>query len=207
MVYTSIRALVSHAAAVARRAHSTRGFSLIELLVVTGILVVITSIILASNASFGGTVILRSLAYDMGLSIREAQTYGISVRQTTTGTFGAGYGVHLQTSSPTTYVFFADLDDNGFWEGANEVVDEYMLNRNYRVSDLCVTPAGGGSETCDITQVDIVFKRPEPDAHIRAERTTGPILENNQRARIVLASPRGDETSVIVEVTGQISVQ
>ena len=200
--------MVSRAALVVRTCRQTSaGFSLIELLVVTGILVVITSIVLASNAAFGGTVILRSLAYDMGLSIREAQTYGISVRQTTTGTFGAGYGMHLQTSSPTTYVFFADLDDNGYWEGSSEVVDEYTLNQGYQVSDLCVIPSGGGSETCDIAQLDILFKRPEPDAHIRAERTTGPILEDNQRARIVITSPRGDEASIVIEVTGQISVQ
>ena len=37
---------------------TARGFTLIELMVVTGILVVITSLILANNTRFGGAVLL-----------------------------------------------------------------------------------------------------------------------------------------------------
>src|SRR3989344_4615422 len=51
-----------------------RGFTLVELMVVTGILVVITSLILANNTRFGGAVLLENLAYDIALSMRKAQT-------------------------------------------------------------------------------------------------------------------------------------
>src|SRR3989338_10641247 len=93
------------------RSKSDKGFTLMELLVVMGIIVIISSLILASNTRFGGRVILQNLAYDIALSIRQAQVYGISVRQFG-GTF-SGYGMHFVLSGPgvntTTYVLFADI--------------------------------------------------------------------------------------------------
>src|SRR3989344_9303934 len=57
-------------------ATTERGFTLIELLVVTGILVLISGLVLANNTRFGGAILLKNLAYDVGLSIREVQVYG-----------------------------------------------------------------------------------------------------------------------------------
>lgn len=183
----------------------TRGFSLIELIVVTGVLTVITSLILANNAKFGGAITLRNLAYDIALSVRESQTYGISVRKfgTGAGQFGAGYGMHFRTSSPASYLLYADaVNANGLYDGAGELVESVTISRGFVISDLCFTSAGGSSETCGAQKIDIIFKRPEPDAQIRVNDSS--VL--NQRARIVVASPRGDQASIIIEATGQISV-
>ena len=49
-----------------------RGFTLIELIVVTGIIVVVSTLVLSSNARFGGAILLENLAYDVGLSVRKA---------------------------------------------------------------------------------------------------------------------------------------
>lgn len=181
-----------------------RGFTLIELLVVTGILVVISGIMLANNAAFGGVITLRNLAYDMALSVREAQTYGISVRRFGDDNFSAGYGMHFRRSSPTSYILFADAEiENGRYDGAGELVESLVISRGFFISDLCVTPAGAGEETCDVQKIDIRFTRPEPDAEIRYNDGSAV----NQRTRIVLQSPRGDQASVLIEATGQISVQ
>ncbi len=193
--------------AIRRSPHAvvTRGFSLIELIVVTGVLTVVTSLILANNAKFGGAITLRNLAYDIALSVREAQTYGISVRKfgSGSGQFGAGYGMHFRTSSPTSYLLYADaVNQNGLYDGSGELVESVAISRGFEIADLCYTSAGGSAETCGVQKIDIVFERPEPDAHIRVN--DGAIL--NQRARIVVTSPRGDEASIIVEATGQISV-
>ncbi len=182
-----------------------RGFTLIELIVVTGIMVLITSIMLANNAKFGGVVTLRNLAYDIALSIREAQTYGISVRKfgTGAGEFGAGYGLDFRTSANTSYLLFADtVGNNGLYDEASELVQAYNIGRGFRITDICGTATGSGAETCGLGRLTVVFVRPEPDARIRMNG--GSSLY--QRARVIITSPQGDTASILVEATGQISI-
>ena len=57
-----------------------RGFTLIEMMVSVGIFALITTLIMVSGRSFGGSVLLTNLAYDVALSVRRAQTFGINVR-------------------------------------------------------------------------------------------------------------------------------
>lgn len=185
------------------------GFTLVELLVVTGILVIISSIMLANNAAFGGIITLRNLTYDIAISVREAQIYGISVRRFGTDEFEAGYGVHFRSSSPTSYILFADAGhngsgaDDGLYSGESEQVEVFTIGRNYQIDDLCVTTPGAAEMTCGLQKLDVVFIRPEPDAHIRYNDNS----TLNQRARIDVRSPRGDVASIFIEATGQISVQ
>lgn len=187
-------------------------------------MVVITSIVLVSNSKFGGIVQLQNLAYDVALSIRQAQVYGISVaRFKGTGTFDAGFGVHFDMSSDNdkTYTLFADATVNGLYDcptssvsfqvsEACEWVQTTTMTGGNRITDLCVTPPGV-SENCDgVEKVDVVFVRPEPDAWISTDGIScTPQQQGSCQAgmRIVLTSPRGDEMSVVVDANGQISVK
>jgi hypothetical protein len=167
-------------------------------------MVVISGVMLSSNARFGGAITLRNLAYDVALSVREAQIYGISVRRFGVNDFTSGYGVHFRSASPSSYILFADaINSNGLYDGSGELVESLSIGRGFSISNLCVTIGIASTETCGISKIDILFKRPEPDAHIRYNDGTS----LNQRARIELRSPRGDIASVLVEATGQISVQ
>lgn len=212
-----------------------RGFTLIELLAVTAIITLISAVILVDNNRFGGTVLLENLAYQVGLSIRQAQVYGIAVARFGTGenAFSNGYGMHFDLSNPNTYVLFADaVTENGIWDCPTpgspltcETVpaQTITIQRGYSIYDLCITPGAGQSEICNrasdsesvgsITRIDILFKRPEPDAYISyngtATFTGNDVIPNalNESARIVLASPRGDIKSVVVDNTGQIYIK
>lgn len=180
-----------------------RGFTLMELLVVLGIFIVVTSVLLAGNNRYGGEFTLQSLAYDVALSMRQAQIYGISVRQFGSGNFSGRYGVHVdQATSRTSYQVFADADQNNFYTNASELVSNSDIGRGFYISDLCVTPQGG-AEVCSKSRLDVIFQRPEPDAYIRADG----LATTYERGRIVLSSPRGDLRSVIIELSGGISVQ
>jgi len=173
---------------------------------VTGVIVILSTILLANHNKFGGAITLRNIAYDIALSMREAQTYGISVRKfgEGAGSFGAGYGVHFESTSPTTYLIFGDaVNANGLYE-AGESVQLLTMLGGYHLNDLRVTPTGGGAEITGLDKLDVLFQRPDPDAYIRANDLTGTLY---QRACIIIESPRGDVLSVIVELTGQISVQ
>ena len=173
------------------------------MLVVTAIIMILTTVLLVSNNSYGGTVILKSLAYDVALSLREAQTYGISVRQSGAGSYSSGYGVEVRAASPSDYLLYVDNDSNGYYTDMTELVTRYKLNSGYTIADICYTPAGSTSETCGATILDITFVRPEPDAFIRVNNQSAV----NQNARIKLTSPNGAIVSVLIEATGQISVQ
>src|SRR3989338_11200043 len=155
------------------------GFTLIELVVVMGIIVVVSAVTLANNTRFGGSVLLQNLAYDIALSIRQAQVYGISVRNYSAGNFSAGYGMHFDIVSPTSYVLFADaVDANGRYDGTmacpqsggsgREFILCNSIGRGYRIDGLC-SPAGAVPLSCTrVDQLDVVFRRPEPDARITA---------------------------------------
>jgi len=183
-------------------------------MVVTGILVVITSLILANNTRFGGAVLLENLAYDIALSVRKVQVYGIAVRRFGSDDFSAGYGINFTLATPTIYILFADIyppgAGNGIYEpNKSELLESISIQGGYKIVDLCTTPSNNPSETCGLTSLDILFKRPEPNAFISKNGNSGITRPSalQEKARIVLESPRGNQTSVIVELAGQIAVE
>ncbi len=193
------------------------GFTLIELLVVVGIIVVVTAIVLANNNQYGGQVQLQNLAYDVALSVRQAQVYGISVARFGSGataSFSNGYGMHFDMSSPTTYTLFADaVAKNGLYD-SGELVSASNIGRGYAISLLC-SPAGTDAKCTggtSVSKLDILFVRPEPDALITscgASCVSSCFLNPAvcaASARITLQSPRGDTMSVSVQANGQIAV-
>lgn len=192
-----------------------RGFTLIELLLVIGILAMVMGVMVNNHSRFGGKVLLRTLAYDTALTIRQAQTYGISVRQSTTTSnqeFLAGYGVNFETVTPTSFRMYADTFSDGgvFTLGSDTVIQTYNIGRGYIVSDLCVTngplssPTASDYDCATPNRIDILFRRPEPDAEIRVNQVSGTLYP---KAKIELRSPRGDIQNIIIEVSGQMSVQ
>ena len=192
-----------------------RGFSLVELLVICAILVVISGTILVSDTRFGGAMLLENLAYDMALSVRESQVFGVSVQRFSTNTYSAGYGMHFDMTSPTTYLLFADvITANGMYDcptpGSSncELYSSTAISRGFTISDICVTP-NNGTEVCGHNRVDVFFQRPEPDAFLSVDGVSCPLQSAScqQRARIQVKSPRGDFSSVIIDNNGQIFVQ
>jgi len=207
-----------------------RGFTLIELMVTVSIMTLITAVTLVNHSKFGGKVLLRSTAYEMALVVREAQTYGISVRkigfasggsQTVLGgsidaDFNVPYGVHFDVRDKTHYITFADtyLYNGILMKGSDalrntslEDVTNHTIGKGYKINKLYVTDNSGArlsSESCPGTPVlDITFTRPEPDAMMKFCGVDSNLYRS---AEIELVSPRGDLMKVLVEVSGQISV-
>lgn len=191
--------------------HHARGFTLIELLVVTAILVIVSGMVLANHSRFGGKILLQNLAYDMALSVRQAQVYGISVRRTSAGTFGAGYGAHFSTATQverTSYILFADSIAVDGMLTSGETVQTYSIDRGFKVSKLCA-PAGVSAASCtSVTTLDVLYKRPEPDAWISANGNSCVSVQANciESARVVLSAPSGDTVDFIVDLNGQVAV-
>ncbi len=193
--------------------HAERGFSLVEMLVVTAIFIIISSLTLASHSRFGGQIVLENMAYDVALSLRHAQLYGIAVRRFGSSEFNVGYGMYF--AAPTTYQLFADsLEGNGMYDCPDpqnattcELVESTSIVGGHRITDLCTRSTGSTVYVCGKSRLDIFFKRPEPDAYIRA--STGGIGDGvvYEAAQVIITSPRDQARAVTVEHTGQISVQ
>lgn len=196
-----------------RSRSGSRGFTLIELLAVISIMTVLTTIFLIRQKTFNSATLLRSLAYSVGLSVRQAQVYGTSVRDSSgTGTFAAkGYGIYFTSATPNTYILFADKNNDGAYN-AGEDVQAFTINQGYSISKFCAT-AGGVAQCTDsgtpLTQMTVVFRRPNPDSCFATNI--------NPNACAIGASPvyssgyvqlrSGTDTrSVTITLTGQISV-
>lgn len=202
------------------------GFSIIELLVSITIIVIVSGVVLVSHSRFGGSVLLTNLAYDVALSIRQAQVYGLAVREFDpsgpSATFETSYGVWFNKDNPTTYVLFADYDGDSLYNGTAactagdlECVTRFTIGRGNTIAQFCgivstlplLVQQCSGSGPGTIQYLNIIFDRPNPDAIVLSDLLPVPSEGGyDGGARIVLRSPQGLQKTVLVGVTGQISV-
>lgn len=187
-----------------------KGFSLIELIVVVAIITLLTSATLFSHSRFSGGVTLESLAYEIALTVRQAQFFGINVRNVG-GVFDAGYGVYFDKNNPTSFILFADTNDDRFYSGPSEIIEVYTITRGNQIKYLCVDSECVNPEVSIVEGLQITFVRPEPDAVIKTTNTTlcgaGTSLECGL-AEIHIGSPKENTPDKIISVgvTGFISV-
>lgn len=181
---------------------------MIELVVSTGIMLMITMVVLVNHAAFGGNVLIGALAYDVGLSVRQAQVFGLSVREfgVGSGTFNIGYGVHFDIDNASSYEIFADVNKSKTFDVGDGTEEVFLIGQGFSVARICGTTVAS-IERCSnvdsISTLDITFIRPDPDAIIRIDGDAATVY---QSARIVVQSPQGKEREVTVESTGQISI-
>ncbi len=212
-----------------------RGFTIIELLVVTAIFALMTSLVLANYPRFNAQIILENTAYEVALEVRQAQSFGLGVRETAVAADEfPGYGVYIPdiTSENTRVFLYADGDGNKLYSdgtgcvpGTGECVEALLL-RNYFIYAVCGNwrsdhPSEASFRTtsdvdpyvatghCDIDTLDINFTRPNPDALLQgyASGIPGHPLSGYSDVEIVVATSDGNVRTVVVWSTGQIAVE
>jgi len=180
-----------------------KAFTLVELLVSIAIFTTITTIAVVNNSQFNSSVLLTNLAYEIGLSIRQAQVYGITVKQSSTNTakFDSGYGIHFDlTADNKSYKLFEDYKAPGGsvdrTYGSGDIdIEIFRIQKGNYISGIYL-------DSVSQTNVDITFIRPNPEASIKYSGSA--ILYG--KAEICVKSPQGPARMVTVESTGQISV-
>lgn len=194
-----------------------RGFTLIEMVVTIGIFVIITTLLLANQKKFSTNIEVTNLAYDVALSVRQAQTYGLAVKNSGIGVsnFKSAYGIHFDTATPNTYIVFFDRDiaacgsntaneydadmDND--PNCKETSQIYTIKNGFSISDMC------NDADCSIVgnkAMDIVFIRPNPEAHMKMY---GAVNATPSDARIKIQSEAGKVKMIRILKSGQISVE
>ncbi|HEY6018494.1 MAG TPA: prepilin-type N-terminal cleavage/methylation domain-containing protein [Candidatus Paceibacterota bacterium] len=201
-----------------RSSFNNRGFTLIELLVVVAVISIITAFLLFNQNKFNSSTLMRSLAYSVALSIRQAQLYGVSVRgfgSATSPSFAPGYGVYFDNAN--TFTLFADTNGDGAYtagEGLTGVGGVLVsIGRGYSIGRFCAIsssgvqdcyPSANGGGT--ISNMTIYFKRPNPDAAFSATCGSGCSTPYTSAYIQVKSAGNSDTRSIKITSTGQITV-
>lgn len=189
-----------------------KGFTLIELMVSIAIFAFMTALVVARYGTFNQGILLTNLAYDVALTLRTAQSYGLNVKSAPTASanyssnFNYPYGVHFDSgnSNNTKIIFFADTNIDSTYD-AGEEISTYTIRRGSHVEKLCIDNGHGndGKLQCNnVSTLDVIFKRPDPDAIITKNDDNTKLIY----AEINLKSSDGGTKKVIVRQTGQIAV-
>lgn len=214
----------------------TTGFTLVELMVVVGIFAFMSALILANYPRFNAQIILENTAHEVALEVRQAQSFGLGVRESSRGSAEyPAYGVYIPeidgASENKMHVYlYADIDDNQRYEGgscvpgAGECVEVLTLRNHYiaalcgdikttfsstepfRTRDEVISFSAAHPSACDKDSIDILFTRPNPDAALRSFINGGSETEHND-IEIIVSTSQGDVRTVIVWSTGQITVE
>jgi|SRR5581483_11970736 len=195
----------------------TKGFTLVEVIISVAIASVIMSVVLWNYSAFNDQLALSSAAQEIAIAIRQAQTYGISARETGAGqgNFDSDYGVYLSLKEPNAYSIFVDTNANKVYDPGQgcgsgvqntECVEKSMLRNGVVISAIC--DESGSCPPSSASQLDVTFLRPNPDATIDFADDSGFIVSGPSRAgTVVLTSPMGRTIRVEVDNTGEIVIK
>lgn len=175
------------------------GFTLFELIVVISIFILVSTMILANYPKFSQRMQLNRVAQEVALSLREAQTNALAVREAEiqTDTF-PGYGAHFELGKQ--YKLFADLDQDTIYDStpSDEATEVFTINTFPSIVSLCAP-----INDCSKTALDIVYERPDPLITIRDQ--AGITFTN---AKVIVGTSDGtDSKNIIIWVTGQVTIE
>lgn len=188
------------------------GFSLVELIVVIGIFSVISGITVFNYGKFQSSLVITNLAYQAALAVRQAQVYGISVKQTKTNSFDVPYGVWFGENSKDFYLF-ADTNVGGGTKNKFDIntfdskEELISLTGSNNIHKFCIHQGTWRCSTGNASaRMSIMFKRPNPSALIYDFGGLGDSTLADQ-AEIQFKSAQGDKIArLTITSTGQISV-
>jgi prepilin-type N-terminal cleavage/methylation domain-containing protein len=192
-----------------------RGYTMIELLVTITIIGLIAAIVLSNYPRMSEQLSVSRTAQEVALSLREAKTYALAVRQfCPVGgglcTYQIGYGAHFDLATPADYLVFAaaSAQSGGYvktYYGPDWDIDKFNIKAGTIISKIC-----GGIKTappgdCNFDKVDIVYSRPDPSVNITGFYSGGTTALVD--VGLVIKTPGGQERTVVVWNTGQITVE
>lgn len=188
-------------------AKAKNGFTLIELIISVGIMVMVTTVILANYATFNKRIKLEGASQEIVSIVREAQSYGVGNKLD----FSSGsvaYGVNFDINSPGRVIVFSDNDDGGSYT-VGEEVETFNIQSSDRIKQICINQktifpppcSGAGS----VNVIDVIYKR----SNIYADIKSVPAQPFISDAEIMFrsAGETANGVKVIIWKSGQVSVE
>jgi len=184
------------------------GFSMVELLVSIGIVVLVLSIVVTRQQAFNSAVLLRSQVYDIALAMREVQLGAISAVSDGGGEFRAVQGIQFDISADSqSYRLFRDtVVNNRYYDVGEDIGFAGSLDPRFEVRSIEPSSVGNA--------LAIVFERPNFDALFITNSSGNASAISNEPVVTITVGLR-DSTGVVcgqdvrqiqVRATGQIAV-
>lgn len=178
------------------------GFSLVELIVTVGIIVLVSSLVLAKYPDFSEKQSLDRASRTIALSIRDVQIRAMSSREF--ANIFPAYGVHFESGVNDKFIIFADYNPENQKYDDGEAVEEKKIITSARIADLRADQKSGSNPQERLSDIDIIFKRPDPLIFLRANNG---VLQNFSDLEVILRQPGGKEKTVGVWLSGQVFIE
>lgn len=189
------------------------GFTIVELIVSIAIMAIVSGVIFWNGRKFNDRIEVNSAAEEVSLTIRQAQNYGSSVRESASGsgTFTYGYGITFNTTytNPTYLIVFVDQNGDKKYNSSptDESVDKIYLRNGVSIQNICLWN-GSTCVSANLQSIQATFIRPNLDATIKGYNSSGNEVGGPwTEGRVTLQSRQGATKVVIINNTGQVSVQ
>lgn len=144
-----------------------KGFTLVELIVVTGIILLFSVIILPNFNAGEKNMALERSAVKLVQNLSRAREMAMS---------GGAYGIKLETNSPD-YILFADLNNNQILD-SGEAVETFSMENGIKISALS-----------PVSPLIVTFTPPDPTTNINS--TTTITLTNNSQIKNIKINKTG----------------
>jgi hypothetical protein len=172
-----------------------------------GIIGLLTAVVVAQYRDFDSTTVLKNLAYEVALSVREAQVLTISTSNLG-GSGGAlqtegqnSYGIAF-TENNGTYAIFNDLDENNLYDAGSELVKLVSITQGATITSLAEKRVNDPDEH-PITDATITFDRPHLDTTFETSSGSNNVVE----VIVTVTSNRGGDRAVHIARSGRITVE
>jgi prepilin-type N-terminal cleavage/methylation domain-containing protein len=209
----------------------SRGFTLIEMVVVLGIIGVISTVILTGQSAYNQSLVLSDTTYSLAFSIRQAQVFGISSRSFG-GVNNVGYGLYFDSTTPKQYIVYADSSriaipqasgcpvgtlgtpdykaGNCRYDASRDnIINTSLFTRGFTISKFCMVRSGTkycSTDPAPLQKLDIVFLRPSTQAVITGTKSNA-FWDPGTCAEITIKAPTGGATNTVrVSKYGEISI-
>jgi prepilin-type N-terminal cleavage/methylation domain-containing protein len=121
---------------------NNKGFTLIELIVVTSIIMILTALSLANYDTGKKQLALQRASFKVSQDLRRAQEMSMSSKEFNGSIPLGGYGLFFRKfpiggyDYPHLYMLFADLDGNSTMDIGSELVEIIDLEKGVKFSDF-----------------------------------------------------------------------
>jgi type II secretory pathway pseudopilin PulG len=135
-------------------------FTLVEILVVVGVISLLTLLVLPQYRKGEGSLALQRAVHQLAQDIRRTQEMAASAAET--NGVPPRYGINLDLGSPDSYFLFADINDDGTYQSSDEVIETINLEKKVSLHQFLA-----GDPPSSKTDVSITFSPPDPTTEIQ----------------------------------------
>lgn len=170
----------------------SKGFTLIEIVVVVSIIVIITGIVIFNIGSVRQNSALLKSAQNLSLNMRQVQNYSLSSKDFKAQGVPCGWGIHFNGLGSTSYIIFADL------ASSQDCSNRDFLRASDGSEDFEVVNFDAGIVISNLSNnlSDIIFYPPEPSIVFTPDQAI---------ASITLINRSSSTRTITINKTGAIS--